>query len=108
MGGVIMSQSRESDLVSSLYIITSVSDFDCLYDIEVLRVEENHSSYDESLHKKFKQQLQRYEGDWYQTGLVWTENKLPLNNKKFERLGRLKSPLKRLEQNPETFKDMIR
>ena len=63
MGWVIMSLGRESDLVSSLYTITSVSNFDCLYDIEVLGVEENHSSYDENLHKKFKQQLQRYEGD---------------------------------------------
>ena len=56
------------------------------------------------MNKKFKQQLERNEGDWYETGLVWTKNKVPLNNDKFGSLGRLKSLLKRLEQNSETFK----
>ena len=43
-------------------------------------------------------------GGLYETGLVWTENKVPLNNNKSGSLGRLKSLLKRLEQNPKTFK----
>ena len=34
---------------------------------------------------------------------MWTENKVPLNNNKSGSLGRLKSLLKRLEQNPEIF-----
>ena len=38
----IMSPGRESDLVSLLYTRTSVSDFDCLCDIDVLGVEKNH------------------------------------------------------------------
>ena len=46
MGLVIMSPGRESDLVSSLYARTSVSDFDRLCDIDVLEVEENHLSHD--------------------------------------------------------------
>ena len=103
MGWVIMSPGRESDLVSSLYARTSVSDFDRLCGIDVLGVEENHLSHDENVYKKFKQQLERSEGGWYETGLVWTENKVPLNNKSGS-LGRLKSLLKRLEQNLETVK----
>ena len=100
----IMSPGRESDLVSSLYARTSVSDFDRLCDMNVLGVEENHLSHDENVYKKFKQQLERNEGGWYKSGVVWTENKVPLNNNKSGSLGRLKSLLKRLEQNPETFK----
>ena len=82
MGWVIMSPSRKIDLVSSLYTRTSVSDFDRLCDIDVLAVEGNHLSHDENVYKKFKQELERNKGDWYTTGLVWTENKVPLNNNK--------------------------
>ena len=67
-------------------------------------MEKNHLSHDENVYKKFKQQLERNEEGWCKTGLVWTENKVPLNNNKFGSLGRLKSLLKRLEQNPEIFK----
>ena len=74
-----MSPGRESDLVSSLYTRTSVSDFDRLCDIDVLGVKENHLSDDENVYKKFEQQLERNEGGWYETGLVYTENKVPLN-----------------------------
>ena len=35
---------------------------------------------------------------------MWTENKVPLSNNNSGSLGRLKSLLKRLEQNPEIFK----
>ena len=99
MGWVIMSPGRESDLVSSLYTRTSVSEFNRLFEIDVLGVEENHLSHDENVYKKFKQQLEKNEGGWYERGLVWTENKMPLNNNKFGSLGRLKSLMKRLEQN---------
>ena len=97
MGWVIMSPDGESDLVSSLYTRTSASDFNRLCDIDVLGVEENHLSHDENVYKKFKQQLERNEGGWYETGLVWTENKVPLNSNKSGSLERLKSLLKRLK-----------
>ena len=86
MGWVIMSPDEESDLVSSLYTRTSASDFNRLCDIDVLGVEENHLSHDENVYKKFKQQLERNEGGWYETGLVWTENKEPLGEKACKKL----------------------
>ena len=49
-----MSLGRESDLVSSLYTRTSVSDFDRLCNTDVLGVEENHLNHDENVYKKFK------------------------------------------------------
>ena len=94
MGWVIMSPGGEIELLSSLYTRTSVRDLNSLCDIDVLGVEENHLSHDENVYKKFKQQLERNEGGWYETGLAWTENKVPLNNNKFQSLGRLKSLLK--------------
>ena len=103
MGWVIMSPGRENNLVSSLYTRTSVSNVDRLCDIDVLGVEMNHLSHDENVCKKFKQ-LENNEGDWYEKGLWWAENKVPLNKNKSGSLGRRKSLLKRLEQNPATFK----
>ena len=44
-----MSPGRESDLVSSLYTRTSVSDFDRLCDIDLLGVKENHLRHDENV-----------------------------------------------------------
>ena len=67
-------------------------------------MEKSHSSHDENVYKKFKQQLDRNNGGWYQTGLLSTENKVPLNKNKYGSLGRLNSLLKLLQQNPETFK----
>ena len=99
-----MFPDRKSDLVSSLYTKTSVSDFDRLCYLEVLGVEENYLSHDENLYKTFKQQHERNEGGWYETGSVSTENKEPLNNNKSGNLGRLKSLLKWLKRNPTVFK----
>ena len=87
-----------------LYIRTSVSDFDRLCHVGVLGVKENHLSDHGNAYKKFKQQLERNEGSWYETGPAWTENKVSLNNNKSGSPGRLKSLSKRLEQNPEIFK----
>ena len=49
VGWIIMSPGRESNLVSSLYTRTSVSDFDRLCDIDLLGVKENHLSHDENV-----------------------------------------------------------
>ena len=67
-------------------------------------MEKNPSSHDENVYKKFKQQLERNNGGWYQTGPLSTENKVPLNKNKYGSLGRLNSLLKLLQQNLETFK----
>ena len=50
-GWVIMSLGRESDLVSSIYTRTSLSDFDRLCDIDLLGVEENDLNHDDNVYK---------------------------------------------------------
>ena len=57
VGWVIMSSGREIDFVSSLYTKTSMSDFDCLCDIDVLGVEENHLSHYENVCKNSNNSL---------------------------------------------------
>ena len=57
VGWVIMSSGREIDFVSSLYTKTSMSDFDCLCDIDVLGVEENHLSHYENVYKNSNNSL---------------------------------------------------
>ena len=74
MGWVIMPPGRESDLVSSLYTRATLSDIERLCNIDVLGVEENHLSHDDNVYTKFKQQLNRNEGGWNKTGIMWTEN----------------------------------
>ena len=54
--------------------------------------------------QRLKQQLERNEGGCYETGLMWTENKLPLNNSKSGSLWCLKPVLTRFERNSKTFK----
>ena len=49
-----MSLGKESDLVSSLYTRTSVSDFDRLCEVDVLGLEENHLIHDENVYKKIQ------------------------------------------------------
>ena len=50
---------------------------------------------------KFKKQLNRSKKSWYETGLIWRKNKIPLGNNKCGSLGRLKSLLKNLDQKQE-------
>ena len=104
MGWVIMSPGIESDITSALFTKTSTCDYDRLCDLDVLGIEENHLSHDENVFQRFKQQLKQNEEGWYETGLVWKENEVPLKNNKPGSLGRLKSLVKRLEQDPELFK----
>ena len=51
--------------------------------------------------EKFKKQLNRSKEGWYETGLIWRENNIPLENNKCGSLGRLKSLLKNLDQKQE-------
>ena len=61
--------------------------------------------------EKFKKQLNRSKEGWYETGLIWRENKIPLGNSKFGSLGRLKGLLENLDQKQdvrEAYDNVIR
>ena len=50
----MMSQGRESDVVSALYTQTLVSDYEKLCGTDILGLEENHYDHDEFVFKKSK------------------------------------------------------
>ena len=81
MGWVMMLPGRESD-VSALYRQTSVSDYEKLCSTDILGLEENHYNHDEFVFDKFKKQLNRSKEGWYETMLIWRENKIHLGNNK--------------------------
>ena len=101
MGWVMITPGRENDVVSTLYTQTSVSDYEKLCCTDVLCLEESHYNHDEFGFEKFKKQLNRSKEGWYETGLIWRENNIPLGNNKCGSLGRLKSLLKNLDQKQE-------
>ena len=59
MGLVMMSPGRESDVVSALYIQTSVSDHEKLYSTDILGLEESYYNHGEFVFEKFKKQLSK-------------------------------------------------
>ena len=59
MGWVMMSPGRESDVVSALYIQTSVSDHEKLYSTDILGLEESYYNHGEFVFEKFKKQLSK-------------------------------------------------
>ena len=104
IGWVIMSPGRESDAMSALFTKTSVSDYENLCDTDVLILKESHYKHDDHVYEKFKKQLKTDKEGWYETGLVWKEGDLPLNNNKNGSLGRLKSVVRNLKRDTEIYK----
>ena len=99
-----MSHGRERAVVSALFTKTSYNDYTKLCDTDVLEFKESHYKHDNYVHENFKKQLKRDEEAWYETGLVWKEGNLPLNNNKKGSLGRLKSLARNLKRDSEIRK----
>ena len=53
------------------------------------------------VYEKFKKKLKRHDEGWYETGLVWKEENLPLGNTKNRSLGRLKNLVENLKRDSE-------
>ena len=100
IGWLIMSAGRESDAVSALYKQTSVSDYEKLCSTDILGLE-CHYNHHEFVFEKFKKQMSRSKEDWYEKGLIWRENRIPLRNNKCGSSGGVKSLLKDLNQKQE-------
>ena len=76
----MMSPGRESDVVSVLHIQISFGDYEKLFSTNILGLYESHYSHGEFVFEKFKEQLKRSKEGWYDTGLIWRENNIPLRN----------------------------
>ena len=76
----MMSPGRESDVVSVLHIQISFGDYEKLFSTNILGLDESHYSHGEFVFEKFKEQLKRSKEGWFDTGLIWRENNIPLRN----------------------------
>ena len=85
-----MAPGRESDIGRALFTKTSVTDYEKLCDADVLGLKESDYKHDDDVYEKFKKQLKRNKEGWYETGLVWKEGNLPLDNNTNGSLGRLR------------------
>ena len=85
MRWVMMSPGRE----------TSVIDYENLCGKKAITIMMNLCSWNS------KKQLNRSKEGWYETGLIWRENKVTLGNNKCGSLNRIKSLLKNLYQREE-------
>ena len=99
-----MAPGRESDTGRALFTKTSVNDYEKLCDADVLGLKESHYKHDDDVYEKFKKQLKRNKEGWHETGLVWKEGNLPLDNNTNGSLGRLKSLVRNLKRDSEMHK----
>ena len=99
LGWTITSPGKEIDTTSMLLTQTSRVDYEDLCKLDVLGLEDSPSGDQSVVYDEFKEQLRRSEEGWYDTGLPWKGNHAPLPNNKDGSLGRLASPVRKLEKN---------
>ena len=99
LGWSITSPGKEIDTTSMFLTQTSRVDYEDLCKLDVLGLEDSPSGDQSVVYDEFKEQLRRSEEGWYDTGLPWKGNHAPLPNNKDGSLGRLASPVRKLEKN---------
>ena len=99
LGWSITSPGKEIDTTSMFLTQTSRVDYEDLCKLDVLRLADSPSGDQSVVYDEFKEQLRRSEEGWYDTGLPWKGNHAPLPNNKDGSLGRLASPVRKLEKN---------
>lgn len=99
--GSFMSYGKKRDIVRSLSTEKSASNYEKLYNIDVVGLNMSHYNY---VYEKVQKQFKRDEECWHKTVLVWKELNVPLGVIKNGRLGRLKSFVKNLKQDSQIYK----
>ena len=99
LGWSITSPGKEIDTTSMFLTQTSRVDYEDLCKLDVLGFADSPSGDQSVVYDEFKEQLRRSEEGWYDTGLPWKGNHAPLPNNKDGSLGRLASPVRKLEKN---------
>ena len=102
LGWIIMSPGSENGS-HLLHTRTSSTDYDDLCKLDVLGLEDKLTESQTFVHREFREQLISKSEEYYETKLMWKVNHPPLYNNRSMSMVRLKSLLKRLQQNPELF-----
>ena len=91
LGWTIMSPRSKSDLTNMFLTQTSAADYEALFRLDVLVLQDHPVSDQDLVFQEFKEQLTRNPEGWYETGLLWKGNHPPLPNNKHGSLKRLGS-----------------
>ena len=100
-GWVIVSPGQEAGVMNMLFPKTSLHGYEKLCSLDCLGIEEKRhdSNY---VYERFKKQLRRGPGGFYERNLIWKDNHPPLKSNKFSSLGRLCNLVKSL-----TYRDQL-
>ena len=99
LGWTITSPGKEIDTTSMLLTQTSRVDYEELCKLDVLGLADSPLGDQGVVYEEFKEQLQRSEEGWYETGLPWKGNHPTLPNNKEGSLRRLATLVRKLEKN---------
>ena len=97
-GWTIMSPGTETDLDKMFLAQTASSDYEELYRMDVLGLEDKPNGDQSVVYEEFLEQLSRSLEGWYETGLPWKGDHPPLPSNKSGSLKRLGSLVQRLKK----------
>ena len=104
-----MSPGFDSDSNNMLLTQTSSADYENLYRLDVLGLEEYPEHEQDIVYAQFKEQLRCDSPGWYETGLPWKLNHPPLPSNKQGSTRRLESLMRKLDRTDltETYDQII-
>ena len=97
-GWVLMTHGKEVEINKLMCMKTSIDDYENLCRLDALGVTDIICN-DITVHQDFKNQLERSNDGWYESGLMWKDNFTSQQNNKLGSLGRLKDLLRNLQRN---------
>lgn len=97
-GWTIMSPGTETDLDKMFLAQTASNDYEELYRMDVLGLEDKPNGDQSVVYEEFLEQLSRSPEGWYETGLPWKGDHPPLPSNKSGSLKRLGSLVQRLKK----------
>ena len=98
LGWNIMSPRSKSDLTNMFLTQTSAVDYEALFRLDVLVLQDHPVSDQDLVFQEFKEQVTRNPEGWYETGLLWKGNHPPLPNNKHGSLKRLGNLVRKREK----------
>ena len=97
MDNYSMSPGNEVDISNMLLTQTAAADYEHLCKLDVLGIPDTAIIDQADVYEEFKEQLTRSVEGWYETGLPWKGNHVPLPNNKAGSLKRLENTVRKLE-----------
>ena len=109
-GWTILAKGKELDYSAMFLAQTSQTDYEELCWLDVLGLANKPENDQSEVYVEFREQLARSEEGWYETGLPWKGNHLPLPSNYNGSLRRLSNLQRKLQQNgfTESYTEIMR